>query len=350
MLFYKLGLILGVALGTTSAFVPPQRLAPGVVHQKSPESNNVMSPSSSSLLTLHAEEKKKSKGGVDASMKTKLLAESIAPWRTLRVFFYGAAASGAFLGGMITLAGAAAGITGARTDLDMNTEYLNLAIDFGAVAAFGVLAKLDLDKGSELDENVQKKIDRKKEEKVAAKAMKKREESLANLLLEIQVSTDGTTQEAPVSALQNGARQHMIIVAGPRKACKDALIGANLLKMDFAMSNVLVVPYNTDPGAADVRPSGGFGERPAYETQPYVARTIGEGWEEYIKAEMDDAVAQNGEKTKEEGIAVVIANNGKVIRRGVGKVPWRQMVEQLDDEVRQVPKDEPGIEIPFLSG
>jgi len=347
MLFKNLGLIL-VAVSSTTAFVPPHRLASSVVYQNSPESANVVS--SSSLVTLHAEEKKKSKGGVDSNMKTKLLSESIAPWRTLRVFLYGALGSGAFLGGMITLSGVAAGLSGARSDLDMNTEYLNLAIDFGAVAAFAVLAKFDLGKGAELDDNVQKKIERKKAQKEASKAMLKREESLKNLLLEIQVSTDGITQEAPVRALQSGARQHMIIVAGPRKACKDALIGANLLKMDFAMSNVLVVPYETESdGTADVRPSGGFGERPSYETQPYIARTIGEGWDDYIKAEMDDAVSQNGEKTKEEGIAVVIANNGKVIRRGVGKVPWRQMVEQLEDEVRQVPKDEPGIEIPFLS-
>ena len=48
---------------------------------------------------------------------------------------------------------------------------------------------------------------------------------------------------------------------------------------------------------------------------------------------MADAVKQSGENAKEEGIALVIAKNGKVIRRGVGTVPWRQMVEQLEQEV-----------------
>ena len=122
----------------------------------------------------------------------------------------------------------------------------------------------------------------------------------------------------------------MIIVAGPQKACRDALIGANLLKMDFAMSNVLVVPYNTDDDAtAQTKPSGGFGERPSYETQPYVARASGEDWADYIEEEMTDAIKQFGEGAKEEGIAVVVANTGNVVRRGVGTVPWRQMVEQL---------------------
>ena len=127
----------------------------------------------------------------------------------------------------------------------------------------------------------------------------------------------------------------MIIVAGPRKACKDALIGANLLRLDFALSNVLVVPYETDTDSMEKqsRPSGGFGETPSYENQPYIASAVGDGWKEYIRQEMDDAIKQSGENAKKEGIAIVVANNGKIIRRGVGTVPWRQMVQQLEETV-----------------
>ena len=53
---------------------------------------------------------------------------------------------------------------------------------------------------------------------------------------------------------------------------------------------------------------------------------------------MNDAVKQSGEQARKEGIAIVVANNGKVIRRGVGKVPWRQMVEQLQTEVNPSPE------------
>jgi hypothetical protein len=166
------------------------------------------------------------------------------------------------------------------------------------------------------------------------KKMQEREMNLSTLGLEIQVSADGTTKEAAVRDLQAGARQHMIIVIGPRKACRNALIGANLLKMDFAMSNVLVVPYETDKAEVlAAKPSGGgFGELPMYETQPYVARPVGDGWDDYAKAELADAIVQSGPNVKEEGIAIVVANTGKVVRRGVGKVPWRQMVEQLATE------------------
>jgi hypothetical protein len=213
-------------------------------------------------------------------------------------------------------------------------QLLNLGIDFGAVIIFALLAKYDFEKGAELKERVEDRM--KKEQEKLIKGMKDRELELGSLSLAVQISPDGATRDATVQELQSGARQHMIIVAGPKKACRDALVGANLLKMDFAMSNVLVVPYETVANEVErqTRPEGtGFADRPVYERQAYVARPTGPGWDDYINAEMKDAVEQNGEKAREEGIAIVVASNGKVIRRGVGKVPWRQMVEQLDEMV-----------------
>ena len=170
--------------------------------------------------------------------------------------------------------------------------------------------------------------------------MKEREAILRSLPVEITIGTDGAARTATVGELQSGAKQHMIIVAGPRKACTDALIGANLLKMDFAMSNVLVVPYETNADTVDAlsRPSGGFGEKPMYENQAYIARPASDDWADYIRSEMDDAVKQSGEQARKEGIALVIASNGKVIQRGVGKVPWRQMVKKLEEEVNPSPE------------
>lgn len=209
-----------------------------------------------------------------------------------------------------------------------------MGIDFGAVAVFAFLAKLDFDKSADLDVKVDEKIQKKKEQKKRVEQIQQRERLLGTLELEIRVSAAGDTRQATVQELQSNARQHVILVAGPKKACRDALVGANLLKMDFAMSNVLVVPYETDvdPAEALLSKPVGFGERPMYERQAYVARPAGDpdAWKEYVDAEMKDAVAQNGPQAKEEGIAIVIRNNGKVLRRGVGKVPWRQMVEELE--------------------
>jgi hypothetical protein len=119
------------------------------------------------------------------------------------------------LAGVITLLGVVAALSGARSDLDLNTEYKNLAIDFGATAFFATFWKIDSDKGAELSTQVQEKIDRKKANAKVVKAMREREAKLKDLSLNIQVSVDGTTKEAKINALQEGAKQHMIIVAGP---------------------------------------------------------------------------------------------------------------------------------------
>lgn len=279
------------------------------------------------------DEKKKKVGGLDETVRNKLVAESIAPWRTLRIFLYFAAGSGALIGGLITLTGAIAAM--GNPDVDMNTEYLNLGIDFGAVALFAVLFKLDSDKGAELNEQVEEKVERKKAQKQVVQAMRDREAKLRELSLQIKVSNDGEVTKAKVGDLQAGANQHMIVVVGPKKACRDALVGANLMKNDFALSNVLVVPYDTGAGGVQDAAPEGFGERPAYETQPYVARPTGSGWEDYVKAEMDDAVQQSSENCEEEGIAIVISKTGQVLRRGVGTVPWRQMVDELTGNVQE---------------
>lgn len=70
-------------------------------------------------------ESNKKKGGLDESVRTKLVSESIAPWRTLRLFFYFSLGSGALVGGLITLTGFAALVSGAKEG-DVNTEVRNL--------------------------------------------------------------------------------------------------------------------------------------------------------------------------------------------------------------------------------
>jgi len=278
----------------------------------------------------------KKKGGLETNMRSKLLTESIAPWRTLRLFLYGALGSGAFLGGLINGSGAIAG--SASPEFNLNTELLNLGIDFGAVALFAVLFRWDLSQQDELTGKVDDRIELKKKQKVVKKGMKERESLMASLPLEIAVSTTGESRTALVGELQAGARQHVIVVIGPKKACREALIGANLLKMDFAMSNVLVVPYETEGRKVtdmEAPANAGFGQdsRPMYETQPYVATAPRDEWKSFVDQEMKDAVEQNGDSVKKDGIVLVVANNGKVIRRGVGTVPWRQIVTELDDSV-----------------
>jgi len=340
------------SLGVTNGFVP-SRLA---VSNRCPHLQSLGSIERRLLVVLNESSDSnsgddRSEGGIDKNVSNKLLAETIAPFRGLRLFFYAAFASGAFIGGLITASGVAAALSGARTDVDVDAEYINLAIDFGAVALFGVLAKIDLDKGKELTVSVESNIEAKKKQKRVASAMREREAQFSNLNLNVNVSEDGETRAASVGTMQSKARQHVILVAGPGRAIRDALRGAQLNKVNFAMTNILVVPFETDVDPADQasKPTGsGFGNngRPSYETQPYVAQPVGEEWESFVDEEMEVAFEQAGDRVREEGIALVVANNGKVLRRGVGKVPWKQMVVELEEAVTGEKKEDTAV--PFL--
>lgn len=349
------------AFTTTRTFNTPR---PHITqHSSITQHNNIhhLKYPSSSSTSLRAEESSSDKkssssssSGLDKQVKSRLITESIAPWRTLRLFLYFALGSGAALGGFITATGVIAGLSGARTDINLNTEYINLAIDFGAVIIFAILAKLDIDKGNELNAKVEEKIQKTKLNKQMKKGMKEREQILSKLNLDIRVSNDENVplQRTVVEAVQSGGKQHLIIVIGNKKCIRDALLGANILKMEFAMRDVLIVPYEVDKKKDEdkMKPDAtkGFGNssRPTWEVQPYVAQAVGEGWDQYIQAELNDALQQNGEKVKEDGIAIVVANTGEIIRRGVGQVPWRNMVEELEKAV----KEDEMLDLGFLSG
>ena len=70
---------------------------------------------------------KKGKGGLEENLKQKLITESIAPWRNLRLFLYFALGSGAFIGGLINGSGAIA--KSASPDFNLNTEVSTPSID-----------------------------------------------------------------------------------------------------------------------------------------------------------------------------------------------------------------------------
>jgi hypothetical protein len=92
--------------------------------------NGVMKTSpESSLVTLWSEEnKEKKKGGLDGKLRSKLLSESIAPWRTLRLFLYGSLGSGAFIGGLINTSGAIAASSSPEFNLNPEVRlYLMLS-------------------------------------------------------------------------------------------------------------------------------------------------------------------------------------------------------------------------------
>jgi len=82
--------------------LPPLQLPPSPTRQQQRRRT--------ATTKLYAEKKNK-KGQIDESLRTKLVSETIAPWRSLRLFLYFALGSGAFVSGLITLSSVVAGLS-----------------------------------------------------------------------------------------------------------------------------------------------------------------------------------------------------------------------------------------------
>jgi hypothetical protein len=111
---------------------------------------------SSALCLSTSDDKNKNtnnkSSGLNESVRTKLVSESIAPWRTLRLFLYFSLGSGAFIGGLITLSGFLAILSGAKEG-SINTEvcrccflnsFLILSSVYGSRTVFEVSLFLTL--------------------------------------------------------------------------------------------------------------------------------------------------------------------------------------------------------------
>lgn len=115
-----------VAGDCQSACVLQQRQTLSSPQPSSSWSTAIYSSSNDEEDAVPTSRRRRKAAGLDPEMRSKLLSESIAPWRTVRLFLYVAAGSGALVGGLITLSGVAAALSGARTDVDLNTEVCHL--------------------------------------------------------------------------------------------------------------------------------------------------------------------------------------------------------------------------------
>jgi hypothetical protein len=94
-------------------------------HPPSPTRGTSTTLSKSTLL-LAKDDATNNKNGrvavVDEGVRNKLLSETIAPWSSLRLFLYASLGAGAAIGGLLTLGGTVAALSGARSDLELNTQ------------------------------------------------------------------------------------------------------------------------------------------------------------------------------------------------------------------------------------
>jgi hypothetical protein len=211
-----------------------------------------------------------------------------------------------------------------------------LAIDFGVVALSALLFKFDnfgeSKEGSDGTGVVDLAMSRLTKDQMADK-----EQDLRRLLVDVPVGVGGTeTRRASVAELQDGARQNVVIVAGPKTILRDALVKAMIVGDKFAKQNILVVPYSLEP-ETDTK---GFGKR-AWEEKGYVAKPS-EGaseraaWSAYVDGELAAAAAQARQPLAEleaQGIVIVASRDGKIVRRGLGVPAWEMVVADLAPKI-----------------
>ncbi|KAF6248578.1 hypothetical protein COO60DRAFT_1648754 [Scenedesmus sp. NREL 46B-D3] len=228
--------------------------------------------------------------------RINLRSEAEAPFRSLRLVFYGssvASAGVAFLISIPQLIGAMAEAPGA---LQTDTVLQNIGINLGAVALFAWLFSQDW----------------KARDKQMARLA--REEALAALTVQL-----GNGKRVRLGDLQGASRA--VIVAGTQQQVTDALAAAEPYKEQLQRRGVFVVPlpvYGDDAGAS--LPAPGRDEL-RWRAQPLQPAA----WREWFGAQL--ALAPNAKP--ERGLYVGLRLDGRVRASGMGQPPWARFAVEL---------------------
>jgi len=250
--------------------------------------------------TLNAE---KQKPALPQEVKQKLLAESIAPWRTLRLFLYASFGSGAFVGLLITLSNLSAPDSMKTSDPDSNL-LLNAGVNFIATAAFATAAYFDAKKGKELEGKVDAKFAR----KLVQKEEEKESQKIWSTASSYPIKLNSGLQS--LKSL-NDKRLSVVFVSGNGGFIKETLLNARLNKEVIKTNGlILATPDN-----------GGFSKMEEY-TSTYDNELLN-----VMKGEVEKAKEQ-GAKV-EDGVVVVVGREGKVVRRGIGRVDFRKVCSDI---------------------
>jgi hypothetical protein len=129
----------------------------------------------------------------------RLKEESANPFRTFRLFLYGASGASALIGGLTSCAQLAGTLGDAPQALPLATVVTNLGVDFGVVAAAVALYRFENgERDAELADAVRSDV-LKKAPRVSKAAMAQREAVLKDLPLTITLDVAGETKRATVN-------------------------------------------------------------------------------------------------------------------------------------------------------
>jgi hypothetical protein len=103
---------------------------------------------------------------------------------------------------------------------------------------------------------------------------------------------------------------------------------------------VYVVPFVlndeqiADAEAASSKGFAGGANKESILAAPYIGRPAQPSvWQRYLSSEIKAAEQQGAKNIVKEGLVLAVDKTGKVIRRGLGQPPWKQLVEEVRNGV-----------------
>lgn len=245
------------------------------------------------------------------SSDAKIRSEVIAPFRALRMFFYGAFMASGGVGGLIAITRLIAALNNAPGSGDPIEIAKGIAIDFGAVLIFALLYRSDS----------------KARDKSLAKIA--REENLSNLRLELI-----NRRVVTIGELRGSAR--LVILAGPGSYIEEAFKQSEPYKQDLLDRGVLVAAYATDGASfADYSSVSSSNKQDSSESNQSVAVADLEKkwratpiytseWGRWI-----DDQKKLANVPPDQPVYVSLRLDGRVRGSGIGIPSWKAMSVQL---------------------
>jgi hypothetical protein len=225
---------------------------------------------------------------------TKMRSEAQAPFRTFRLFIFGAFAANATLGLSIATLQAVTKALGAPAAPPLEQSLQNIGIDLAAALFFGYLFKRDT-------ANREKQM-----------ARISREERLSDLRCEL---SSGKT----VSLFDLRGFSRVVIAAGDAAYCDAAIEQAEQVRDPLVERGVLLIPLVLDgSGNESIAPPNDADRR--FRATPVNTTK----WTAWIDEQKKEAKVGDGK-----GVYVGLRMDGRVRSSGVGVPPWQKFAAEL---------------------
>jgi hypothetical protein len=177
-----------------------------------------------------------------------LKSEIVSPFRRLRQFVYFGLGAAAGLGTFTAIPQLIIATTRPNPTIPYEVALQNVGVDVAGVLVTGFLLYKDLAAESETIDRFAER-EKRLSGKLTGQALEEREERIALLPVDIQVSeaNENVTKIVSIGDLQSKGRQNVVIVAGKKSFVKDAIISARIEGTElFTKFDTVVIPVVTN--------------------------------------------------------------------------------------------------------